>query len=184
MPSNFVTGNGQAKINSSQAGNKNNVIAKASGTVNTAFTVTSITPPSVFDGSSNDGISNAVVEGSGPVGNSIGYVLGTGVQSADQVRKSIELTVSNYNSALSDPLHDKTSDRLQVLQASGLRHTVNGTLINATGAAVTTPDSASANYITGGNSVDGGIQGFGKTQSFYSRVGITNVEQTVEKRSI
>jgi len=178
MPSNFITGNGQQLVINTSSGNRNRAVAKAGGgTTNTNFIATEITRPSTFDGGSNDGISNTLIEGSGPVGNSIGYILGTGVASADAVRKNIELSLTPAMTY--DPVHDKYSDRMQVLGASGLRHLVNGTLVNATGASVTTPGSATGDFRRGGVSIDGAIQPFGTTKSFYTRVGITNKELTL-----
>lgn len=177
MPSNFITGRGQQLIINTTSGNKISSTARAAGTVNSTFVSTPVSRPSTFDGGSNEGITNALIEGSGPVGNSVGYVVGTGVASADAVRKNIELSITPQMTY--DPTHDKFFDRQQVLGASGIRHLVNGTLVGPTGAAITTPGSATGDFRRGGVSIDGSIKPFGTSYSYYSKVGIVDREITL-----
>lgn len=186
MPSEFSTSlDGLNKINNSLTANKTSSIIKDGGTAtNLALNVTrtSVSRPSGFDGSSNDGITVSLINSTGVVGNTIAFAVGSGIGTADQVRKNGELTVGNYNNGRSDPLHDKIYDREQVL--TGLTRRRDGSLIDVSGTVVTTPTSATGTYqLVAASGGDENTRGRAYAQDYSYKLGNKLVDQQLPKRT-
>jgi len=195
MPSSFyqTSSNGLNTISASASGNKTSSIAKIPGTATLAapnVTKVGITGvPSVLDGSSNDALSTTLIAstGNGSIGHAIGYALGTGVGSVDQVRKQAELTVSNYNVAYSDPLHDSVRPREVITTASGYYHDRQGRVLSATGAVVigsgSLPSVSGTFFMNGGLPDQGNNGAKGVGQGYYYKLGANNTEKTLPVRT-
>jgi hypothetical protein len=189
MPSNFTTAlDGLLKIQNSKPGNKVSSTAKIPGTgtlqASNLTRVDIAGNPSVFDGSSNDGITPQIIQSTGNVGNSITFISGVSIGTADHVRKQAELTVGNYNVSNSDPLHDKTYDREVVFLASGYYHDIQGRLISPTGAVVSGPlGSATGDFrlnpASGGDRANNGMT---SDYTFNYRLGGNQVNKKIEAR--
>lgn len=194
MPSNFTTSlSGQNKAISANTANKASSVAKMAGSVTLqAPNLTRVQiygVPSVLDGSSNDGITDVIVAGTGNVGNSIGYAIGSAIGTVDVVRKRVELTVSDANRLYKDPLHDKTVDREPVFTASGYFHNIHGVVMSSGGgAAVSSIASSTGVYSinstsTAASGVDQSILGGNYGNPYYFRNAIQNKEIDIPKRT-
>ena len=184
MPSVYNTfSNTQAKINANATFNLANSRARIGGTANTAFTgQTTLALASGFNNSSNAGITDAIIGGSGPVGLSLGYATGTTIGAADEIVKMVDLGISNLNLANYDGINGKTGFTEQYTQGSGLRMLNNGTWVSATGAAVAIPAHVTG-YVGADETLNRGRSSAGR-QDYEFRQGIVNTGITLGQRSI
>lgn len=188
MASNFYssTTNGQGRVTTASSGNKTSSVAKLPGTSTPAApNLTRVNVygiPGTFDGSSNDGITDSLITSTNEVGNSIGYALGSALGTTDTVRKNIEISVANNNSANSDPLHNKVYDREpSAYLASGYYHDIHGVVkASGTGIPVTLSSIATS---TGYYGNDQGNKGIGQTQPYYFKLGLTDKEVNLTART-
>ncbi len=188
MPSNFNTAlDGLNVINAGSQSNKTSTIAKSAGTATTNITRVSVQRPAEFDGSSNDGLSTALINSSGPVGLAVGYASGTTLGAVDTIRRGAELGVSNLNQNYSDPLHDKRYDRFQIFEASGYSRLRDGRIVNATGAVISTPlPSATGNYNPAAGGDQANLPTSGNTQysaRYFFKQGNVNAEINLPART-
>lgn len=194
MPSNFTTSlSGQNKAISANTANKASSVAKMAGSVTLqAPNLTRVQiygVPSVLDGSSNDGITDTIVAGTGNVGNSIGYAIGSAIGTVDVVRKRVELSVADANRQNKDPLHDKSYDREPVFTASGYFHNIHGVVMSSGGgAAVSSIASSTGTYVLNATSfaasgLDQAILGGNYGNPYYFRNASQNKEIDLPKRT-
>jgi hypothetical protein len=168
------------KINANLAANIIKSVARGGGSDTSLVDFTQVSRPNEFTGSSNAGITDALVASGGPFGLTIGYVSGSVMMPADEIRKLTELTVANANIANQDGLNTKNSQREQDITPSGLIRTIHGTFVNATGAVVVTPG-----FVLAASGLDeNGIAGRLRAQDYNYRVGLTNVDKSLPIRTI
>jgi hypothetical protein len=179
MPSVYNTfGSTQAKISASRNFNIVSTTSKAGGSSTMLNEVAVAGNPAIFDGSSNDQITDTIIASTGNVGLSIGYAAGSAIGAADEVRQLIETDVANSNLVNQDGQHQKLTD-VEVF-TSGLIRLRNGTWVNQDGDAASAT-GISVNHQIGGTGGDTSISG---VEEYNYRIGNSNINKELPARTL
>lgn len=190
MPSVAITGSGIAKVSAALALNRTTTSAKAAGTATTNITRVTIPQPPEFVQNSNSQITNAIIAGSGPsIGTAIGYVVGSALGSADNIRRTQELALGTGGNDPPQTLFSKIQDRTirtnVDLNGNPITQGRDGRYIDVSGSVTTNFLSSSGNRVLVGandNGTDEVTLGVGYAQTFNWRMGLSNIDQSVGTR--
>lgn len=176
MPSQFNTfSSTQAKINNSNNFNRaTSVVRAGNGDDFTNLTAIAVASPSTFDGSSNDGISVAVVAAA----SGVGFISGSLIGAADEIRSISEMGIAN-SFANQDGQNEKIEDRELITKY--LTRTRYGTFVDSGGSPASPATSGIAYEVTPGSGDIGARED--RITNYFTRVGNQNQEITLEERT-